>query len=257
MLPHAFTKPYLIKYGRYRPQTHHHTISIPEESQSKSHRHHRNRPLNYWGVIKLPDGSKKAYQFSKDIQFAINHDGPQIAIPQLIGNLIVIPISDYHYGQVHMTIGQIEFVFKQPHTSNARWITRGQMTQIHLKNGQPQYRIMANYLKHDYNAKSQATIKHAIKQLVPNYSHIGTKASLWIVMVNIIIFITMKLMNHETPVTPTIITLAIGALIEMIIIDYYIIDSATVTNPKNYLTKQSQTKSKLKSWKVEHYGKLN
>ena len=162
-----FSKRYYFTHPKFfKPIIKHHTISLPKHHHH--HRHHK-RPLNYWAVIKLPNGELKGYQLSKDLQYAIKFDQPKKAIPMLINKLIVIPLSKYNEqrDQAHMGLGQIVFIYKEPHTSNARWITRGQISQIYTNHfGYPKYAQMYNYLKHDYDTKSQQQINQDLHQLI-------------------------------------------------------------------------------------------
>ena len=125
----------------------------------------------YWAIIQMSDGHRRKYQLSKDLQFAIEFDTPQKAIPKLVNSLIVIPISDYYTKNnkttVDVTVGKILFIVRLPRTHNTRWITRGQL--VHLDGDTIIYleflRIY-NYLKHDYDTESQQRIRQAIKKLV-------------------------------------------------------------------------------------------
>lgn len=125
----------------------------------------------YWAIIQMPDGHRRKYQLSNDLQYAIEFDTPQKAIPNLVNSLIVIPISDYYTKNnkttVDVTVGKILFIVRLPRTHNTRWITRGQF--VHLDSDTVIYleflRIY-NYLKHDYDIESQQRIRRAIKKLV-------------------------------------------------------------------------------------------
>lgn len=160
-------------------------LQLKQKSAKYSHRKGFNKhKLNYWVIVELPSGKRKEYQLSKDLQHAIHHDGQKDSIHYLINSLIVIPLTDFYihkqpnphkkeepYRYADMTIGKILFVIKKPHTSNSRWITRGQFSQPTYNSfAKPNYRELANYLKHDYDPISQQRIIRAIPKLVkPRY----------------------------------------------------------------------------------------
>lgn len=159
----------------------------------------KTRPYVWWAIIKLTNGQYYKYQFSKDIQAAIKHDSLQQAKPYLINSLIVVPTSEFYRHPdgkryADMTVGQIVFIFKQPKTSNPRWITRGQLCHTKLPIWSPdRFDKTYNYLKHDYDQNSQATIKQAIKKLA-HYN--GTISVLEIIAAIILIVIMLYLELH-------------------------------------------------------------
>ena len=137
-----------------------------ETNQPKKKKKNKHRQC-YWAIIKLPSGQICKYQLSKDLQYAIHHDTPKKAIAKLVNSLIVIPLTDYYEHQsgnfADMTVGKILYIVRLPHTSNSRWITRGQF--VHLSKTSPNIKQIYNYLKHDYDPASQRRIKHAIEIL--------------------------------------------------------------------------------------------
>lgn len=67
------------------------------KSTKYSHRKGSNKhKLNYWVIVELPSGKRKEYQLSKDLQYAIHHDGQKDATHYLINSLIVIPLTDFY-----------------------------------------------------------------------------------------------------------------------------------------------------------------
>lgn len=141
----------------------------PQKHQSRQTSKHK--PNVWWAIIKAANGRYYKYQFSKDLQNAIQHDSIQQARPYLINSLIVIPTSDFYQHPdgkryADMTVGQIVFILKLPKTSNPRWITRGQFCHTKLPIWSPdRFAQTYNYLKHDYDQNSQTTIKRALKKL--------------------------------------------------------------------------------------------
>ena len=144
---------------------------LPPQQQKKHHKKKR-RWQSYWAVIELSDGRRRAYQLSKDLQHAVQIETPKKAFGYLINRVIVVPISDYQEsgpesGTAEMALGKILYIFKNPHRSDPRWISRGQFVKpTYNWLGCPRYRQMYNYLKHDYDPSSQRRIEHDLHRLV-------------------------------------------------------------------------------------------
>lgn len=118
--------------------------------------------------MELPNGQRKAYQLSKDLQHAVQVGGIKEACYYLINSVIVVPISRYEKGgTAQMSLGKILFIFRNPHSGNPRWITRGQFVKpTYNWLGYPHYQRMYNYLRHDYDQASQYRIKQALRRLI-------------------------------------------------------------------------------------------
>lgn len=173
----------------------------PQKHQQTS----KHKPNVWWAIIKTANGQYYKYQFSKDIQKAIQHDSIKQAQPYLINSLIVIPTSDFYQhpdGQRYadMTVGQIVFILKLPKTSNPRWITRGQFCNTRLPIWSPdRFKQIYNYLKHDYDPKSQATIKRDIKKLA-HYNGVVSILEITAAIILIVIMLYLELHFHIIPI---------------------------------------------------------
>lgn len=178
---------------------------LPPKHHQKGKPTHKPNVYVWWAIIKLANGQYYKYQFSKDIQTAIQHDSIKEARPYLINSLIVIPISNFYQHPdgkryADMTVGQIVFVFKQPKTRNPRWITRGQLCNTKLPIWSPdRFDRTYNYLKHDYDQNSQATIKQAIKKLA-HYHGIVSVLEIIAAIILIVIMLYLELHFHIIPI---------------------------------------------------------
>lgn len=179
----------------------------PKQQQPLPKPKPKTRPYVWWAIIKLPDHQYYKYQFSKDIQDAIKHDSLQQAKPYLINSLIVVPTSEFYRHPdgkryADMTVGKIVFILKLPKISNPRWITRGQLCHTRLPIWSPdRFDQTYNYLKHDYDQQSQATIKQAIKTL----AHYNSAISILEIIAAITLIVIMLYLQLHFHIMPIIV----------------------------------------------------
>lgn len=172
-----------------------------KQSSSKSN----DKAERYWAIIQLPNNKFCKYQFSKDIQYAIKHDGIKQARSYLINSLIVIPKTKFYQhenGQNYadMTVGRIVFILRLPQTHNTRWITRGQLIQPKTSPiNENEYTRICNYLEHDYDEKSKARIQKAVKKLT-HYRPITSAILLLLIFIAIIIMIYLEYKFQVYPI---------------------------------------------------------
>lgn len=114
----------------------------------------KRHPKNVFCTVRFLDGSKKTYQFPKDLRSAMLAEDLADLRRMMRGKLINVPISVYRKGRAKLTVAKIDSVFYAYRSKPSHLRTRGQF--IDLKGGD------IRFLLHDHSLLNKLRIRYAV-----------------------------------------------------------------------------------------------